>query len=224
VFAAHGAHGPPCGPEKPSRHRQFVAATLALSEVEFSAHCEHAALPSASLYVPTPHSAQGPPSLPVKPRLHRHAVSALLPLSELEDAGQLIQVLAAAAPSAVEYVSAGQFTQVPASAAPSAVENLPAAQATHAPALLAPVLSRYLPATHASHSAEPTASLNFPASHCAQWPPSGPVYPTSQRQLSSAAFPLADTAFTGHSVHTCMPFSDVYEFGAQIVHGPPSLP
>ena len=49
VFAAHGAHGPPCCPKKPSRHRQFVAATLALSEVEFSAHCEHAALPSASL-------------------------------------------------------------------------------------------------------------------------------------------------------------------------------
>jgi hypothetical protein len=141
--------------------------------------------------------------------LHRHAVSALLPLNELDAAGQLTHVLAAAAPTAVEYVSAGQFTQVPASAAPSALENLPAAQATHAPALLAPVLSRYLPAAHASHSAGPTASLNFPAAHCAHSPPSGPVYPTSQRQLSSAVFPLADTACSGHSEHTRLPFSDV---------------
>jgi hypothetical protein len=40
-------------------------------------------------------------------------------------------------------------------------------------------------------------------------PPPGPVYPTSQRQLSSAAFPPAETACGGHSVHTALPCSDV---------------
>jgi hypothetical protein len=77
---------------------------------------------------------------PVYPALHWQLVAAPLPLGENEFAGQLRQVLAAEAPSVVEYMSAmhwqliaaplplgenefaGQLRQVLAAEAPSVVE------------------------------------------------------------------------------------------------------
>jgi hypothetical protein len=55
----------------------------------------------------------------------------------------LAQVVAAIAPSAVEYLPAPQLTQVVAAVAPTAVEYLPAPQLTHTVAV---VLVTYFPA------------------------------------------------------------------------------
>jgi hypothetical protein len=80
-------------------------------------------MPSASAYEFTGHCVQGPPFAPEKPRLHRQSIFASLPSGDCECSGQLAQVSASTAPSAVEYVSAAHATHVPAESAPTAVER-----------------------------------------------------------------------------------------------------
>eukprot|EP00961_Rhodomonas_salina_P100652 1353884-Rhodomonas_salina.1 len=47
------------------------------------------------------------------------------------------------------------------------------------------------PGEHAEHGADPAVSLNVPAAHAVQGPPSGPRYPTLQVQLDTWV-PLAE--------------------------------
>jgi hypothetical protein len=43
-------------------------------------------------------------------------------------------------------------------------------------------------------------------------------------QLLRMMLPAGDSEWSGHAVHSALPFSDLWEFGAQSVQGPPSLP
>ena len=59
-----------------------VAAVLPAGDVLEAGHPPHAALPDASLYVPTAHSVHAPP--PVYPALQMHAATDELCAGELE--------------------------------------------------------------------------------------------------------------------------------------------
>ena len=76
-----------------------------------------------------------------------------------------------------------QLVQVVAAEAPTAEEYLPAPQSTQSLCVVAPVVMRYFPALQSAHPVAPVKSLYFPASHAVHVPPFGPVYPRLHRQL-----------------------------------------
>ena len=85
-----------------------------------------------------------------------------------------------------------QLVQVVAAEAPSVEEYVPAPQSTQELAIVAPVVVRYFPATQAVQAWVPCVSLYFPVSHAIHVPPFGPVYPGLHRQLVEPVEPLVD--------------------------------
>ena len=54
------------------------------------------------------------------------------------------------------------------------------------------------PAAHSVQPAEPFTFLYFPASHCAQEAPFGPLDPALQEQLETLVLPAAEKELLGH--------------------------
>ena len=126
--AAHGAHGPPSGPLKPTLHRQPPRDALPATEIEFAGQSLHAAEPAPSLYFPARHSTQVCPSAPVAPALHLQSVIRA-------DADE-------------EFESAGHASQL---GLPSG-DHMPAAHGRHISAPLPPTAAEYSPPAHSEHS------------------------------------------------------------------------
>jgi hypothetical protein len=64
-----------------------------------------------------------------------------------------------------------------------------------------PGSGEYSPAGQLVHVAEPIASLYFPAAHAPHAMQSGPVCPTLQTQLATAAEQKGEYEFAGHEAH-----------------------
>ena len=114
-------------------------------------HCVHAAVPVLALNLPASQGLHGPPSGPVWPLLQVQLDSAMLANADPEFAGHARHSVLLA----FEYVLAMQALQSSAVFPAIDVETLPA--------------------RHCVHRAAPTFSLNFPATHAVQGPPSGPM-------------------------------------------------
>ena len=113
--------------ENPALHLQSLTPSLPEGESEPSGQLRHVvepdveylparqliqpAEPSKDLYSPALQIAHTPPLEPVNPLLHVQSLAALLPENEAEFAGQLLQVLDATAPVAVEYLLLTQSVQ-----------------------------------------------------------------------------------------------------------------
>jgi len=86
--AAHGAHAPLSGPEKPVSHKQRSRGTPGAGDSELVGQLAHSAGPIDSLNVFTPHGAHAPPSAPVYPGGHWQDVIIVLPAREVALSGQ----------------------------------------------------------------------------------------------------------------------------------------
>ena len=114
-----------------------------------------------------------------------------------------------------------QLVQVVAAEAPSVEEYLPAPQSTQELAIVAPVVVRYLPASQGVQSWFPCISLYFPASHAIHVPPFGPVNPRLQIQVTKAILPPGDTEPGGQFVQVSPPVAPAtaeYELVPQSIH------
>ena len=114
-----------------------------------------------------------------------------------------------------------QLVQVVAAEAPSVEEYLPAPQSTQELAIVAPVVVRYFPAPQAVQAWVPCVSLNFPVSHASHVPPFGPVNPRLQIQATKARLPPGDTEPDGQFVHVSTPVAPAkveYELVPQSIH------
>ena len=73
-------------------------------------------------------------------------------------------------------------------------------------------------------AALPLASLYVLTAHAVHVPPSGPVYPTLQRQEPIAVCAVADVTEFTQAVHAALPVAALYVFKAHAVHQPPLGP
>jgi hypothetical protein len=124
-----------------------------------------------------------PPFTPVYPASHWHQTERLLPLGENEFAGQSRQVLAAKAPTVVEYLPAPQPMQVLAAEAPTVGEYFPATQSVQLVAIEAPTVGEYFPAPQPIQvlAAEaPTMGEYFPAVQSEHTEPASEYMPAAQ--------------------------------------------
>ena len=113
-----------------------------------------------------------------------------------------------------------QLVQVVAAEAPSVEEYLPAPQSTQELAIVAPVVVRYFPAPQAVQAWVPCVSLYFPVSHGIHVPPFGPVNPRLQIQATNSILPPRDTEPDGQFVHvptSVAPTIAEYELELQLV-------
>ncbi len=65
-----------------------------------------------------------------------------------------------------------------------------------------PTFSEYFPASQLLQAAEPTAVLNFPATHSGHGPPSDPDEPTLQMQLATSELAAGEAELVGHAEQT----------------------
>ena len=156
----------------------------------------HALAPAVTEYVPAGHKT--------------HVFALLAPdVPEYDPAGQDVHVAEEFAPISAEYVPATQLTHALAPAA----EYVPTGHKSHTPALVAPVAFEYSPAAQLSHGLAPDTVLYFPAVHIVQAPPFGPVYPTSQVQLTRNPLEAAAREFNGHALQFGLPSGDHWPSG-----------
>ena len=164
----------------------------------------HPVAPVKILYFPAMHAVHVPPFGPVYPRLQRQLVKRLLPIGETELSGQFWHNPISAEPETVLYVPALQSMQVLVVEAPQAVEYLPVSQLRHVVNTEAPTVVEYLPLLQSVQAWFPCVSLYFPASHAIHVPPSGPVYPTTHRQLVLRLLPLREKEFGEQDTHVVL--------------------
>ena len=65
----------------------------------------------------------------------------------------------------------------------------------------APMAVEYLPLIQSVQGWYPCVALYLPASHATHAPPSGPVYPTTHRQLVERLLPLREIELSGQELH-----------------------
>ena len=114
-----------------------------------------------------------------------------------------------------------QLVQVVAAEAPSVEEYLPAPQSTQELAIVAPVVVRYFPAPQGVQAWFPCIFLYFPSSHAIHVPPFGPVNPRLQIQTTNSILPPGDTEPDGQFVHAPTPVAPTiveYELMPQSIH------
>ena len=180
-----------------------------------ASHSIHAALPGTDLYFPAAQTAQGPPAGPEVPASQIQELAEPDPGELAEFAGQFTQVFALVAPTSAEYVPALHNAQAPLPVATlylpaSQSEHGPpfgpvlpalhmhavwavlavgasefAGHCVHVALDAAPTAPENVPCPQSLHPALPTALLNFPATHLAQSPPSGPVDPALHWQVEA---------------------------------------
>jgi hypothetical protein len=198
VPATHGLHVPPLVPVYPTLHAQLVRAVLPAAELESPGQLKQVVKSTARAVV------------------------------EYWLTRQLMQVLDRVAPIVPEYLPAPQSVHA---ALPVIDLKVPATQGRHGPLLapvyptlhaqavlpavelefpgqLKHVLSteafvvvEYLPWLQSVQDWLPCVALYLPASHAIHVPPSGPVYPTTHRQLVTTILPLREIEFSGQAAH-----------------------
>jgi hypothetical protein len=225
--ATHSIHSPPFDPVYPGTHSHAEPAVCPVANVtEFARQAVHVVSKKAStaaeylltpqsvhgavsvycLYFPAEHVVHGPPFGPVHPLLHQQSPIHVFPLFQVPMLdGQLMHVVSAVAPTAVEYLLSAHSVHA---AAPMTALNFPAKHATHVPPFgpVDPMLQRQLPITV------------FPA----------PVVPELDGQLwhlVSAIAPIsAEYLLTAQSVHGASPVTPLYFPATQAIHAPPFGP
>ena len=153
---------PSAAPDDPALQLQEDKAELPAGELEFIGHCEHAKSDVAPKTVEN--------------LLASHSIQVSDAAEEYVPLRQFVHVYA---PGSSENFPARQSLQL---GDPSLPPYFPVGQSRHMVSEEAPTPAPYVPTRQVVHVTEPVTSLNFPASHCVQGPPSGPVDPVLQVQ------------------------------------------
>eukprot|EP00961_Rhodomonas_salina_P201951 2724162-Rhodomonas_salina.1 len=175
------------------------------------------------------HATHSPSDDPVKPAMHMHKCFPVLPAGPIELAGHAAH---AAVPTAALYSPAlhsrhcslvgplypalHSHTALPGSDVEPEGQSLPAGHVSHTTALAS---FENDPDKHPAHDTDPGVSLNAPATHGTQTPPSGPLKPALQLQFVTSTLSGGEVLNGGHAEHSTAP-GTAYIPAGHAVHEP----